>query len=122
VNSGVGQAVQGVLNTSLPGSEYLPAPPPTAVGGRIGQGNPEGAVQLVGEVTGAPFRAVSGRQGERAMQGQTPVPTREEIAADPTRLIDVLPGMWNTIGPGSWAAGSDIDTWARANPDPTRSG
>lgn len=120
--------VSGAINAvSQAVSDFVPdqiedplsgwVPDVAAVTTALGQGDLGGAVAPILDYANRPFEYGSTRQGERALdpnRGQ--VPTPGEILDDPSAIYDVVPGFWNTGGPGAWAVGSDIDTWAEQNP------
>jgi hypothetical protein len=80
--------------------------------------DPAGVVTPLLELANQPFAQTAAGQGARAVdpnRGQ--VPSVSEVIADPSQAMQVIPGWWNTEGPGSWAAGGSLEEYAQAHPE-----
>lgn len=122
-----GPFTQAVNAVSEQVSEWVPdqiedpvsgwVPPVTEVTTALGQGDIGGAVAPILDYANRPFEFGAERQGTRAIEGEGQVPSPGDILDDPSKIYDVVPGWWNTSGPGAWAAGSDIDQYVVQNPE-----
>jgi murein DD-endopeptidase MepM/ murein hydrolase activator NlpD len=125
-------------NVATPIAEAIPepikeaaGPPLSGAGGAVGQVgadlaaigdaavrlDPGGALTGALQVASRPYEAAVERQGRAAAEGEPLVPSPGDILADPSKIIDVLPGAINTSGLGAALQGEQsLDDYVAEDP------